>query len=196
MLLENVFQGKYSIPILEVIVSTAEGCGITEIARKLGISKSVVFRSINYLENENILISFARGKSKVYRLNENNYFVKKLVRGIFEIEDQSLSKIRFLIVERFKKVEALSLVLYGSFLTPGFDFKSDIDLMLIVKNKKEAESKVTKITKYFYDMGLTLFVDIVELSEFRKLHRIREPLVLGLVKNGVVLQGKHPMELI
>lgn len=71
MLIEKIFQGRYSIPILKTIIYTPEGCGITEISKELKISKSVVFKSINSLKDENILISFTRGKRKLYRLNED-----------------------------------------------------------------------------------------------------------------------------
>jgi len=196
MLIERIFQGKYSIAILKTIISTPGGCGITEISKGLGISKSVVFKNVSDLKDENILISFTRGKRKLYKLNEDNYFVKKLINRIFELEDQIMSYVKNLIIEKFKRMKILSLILYGSFLTPNFDFKSDIDLMVIVKNKSKVKNEIEKITKYFSDRDLTLFVDVIEISEFKKLHKIREPLIINLIKNGVVLYGKHPIELV
>jgi predicted nucleotidyltransferase len=196
MLIEKIFQGKYSVPILKTIISTPGGCGITEVSKELRVSKSVVFKNIRDLKDENVLISFTRGKRKLYKLNGDNYFVKKLIKRIFELEDQVINDVRKLIVKKFKRIKILSLILYGSFLTPNFDFKSDIDLMVIVKSKNKVKEEIEKMTKYFSDNGLTLFIDIIEISEFKRLHKIKEPLIMNLIKNGVVLSGKHPIELV
>ena len=196
MLTEKIFQGKYSVPVLKTIISSPDGCSITEVSKELKISKSVVFKIINSLRDENILVSFTKGKRKVYKLNEENYFVKELIKKIFELEEQVVGEVKNLIVKKLKRIKTLSVILYGSFLTPKFDFKSDIDLMIVVKNKNEVKKEVERVTKFFADRGLTLFVDVIELSEFKKLYKIKEPLITGIIKNGVVLEGKHPIELV
>jgi len=196
MLTEKIFQGKYSVPVLRTIISSPDGCSITEVSKELKISKSVVFKIINSLRDENILVSFTKGKRKVYKLNEENYFVKELIKKIFELEEQVVGEVKNLIVKKLKRIKTLSVILYGSFLTPKFDFKSDIDLMIVVKNKNEVKKEVERVTKFFADRGLTLFVDVIELSEFKKLYKIKEPLITGIIKNGVVLEGKHPIELV
>jgi len=196
MLTEKIFQGKYSVPVLKTIISSPDGCSITEVSKELKISKSVAFKIINSLRDENILVSFTKGKRKVYKLNEENYFVKELIKKIFELEEQVVGEVKNLIVKKSKQIKTLSVILYGSFLTPKFDFKSDIDLMIIVKNKNEVKKGIERITKFFADKGLTLFVDVIELSEFKKLYKIKEPLITSIIKNGVTLEGKHPIELI
>jgi len=196
MLIEKIFQGKYSVPILKIVISNPDGCNITEISKELKISKSVVFKVINYLKNENILVSFTKGKSKFYRLNEENYFVKTLIKKIFELEEQVMNEVKYLLIKNFKQIKFLSLILYGSFFTPKFDFKSDIDLMIIVQNKNKVKKGVEKITTFFTDKGLILFIDVIEISEFRKLYKIKEPLITNIIKNGIILYGKHPIELV
>jgi predicted nucleotidyltransferase len=196
MLIEKIFQGKYCIQVLNTIISSPEGCNITEVSKELKISKSVVFKVINSLKNENILVSFTKGKSKFYRLNEENYFVNALIKKIFELEEQVMNEVKNLLIKNFKKIKILSLILYGSFFTPRFDFKSDIDLMIIVENKNKVKKEIEKITTFFSDKGLILFIDAIEISEFRKLYKINEPLIKNITKNGVILYGKHPLELI
>ncbi len=196
IMIEKIFQGKYSIPILKTVISSPDGCSITDISKELKISKSVVFKNVNLLKNENILISFTRGKRKFYRLNEDNYFVKELIKKIFDLEDHAIDEVKDLILKKFKKLKILSLILYGSFLTPKFDFKSDVDLMVIVENKNKVKEDVENVTNFFMDKDLTLFVDVIEISEFKKLHKIKEPLITNIIKNGVVLYGKHPIELV
>jgi predicted nucleotidyltransferase len=196
MLIEKIFKGKHSIPILKTVISNPDGCGITEIAKELKISKSVVFKTINLLRDENILISFTKGKNKLYKLNEDNYFVRELIKKIFELEERVTDKVKNILFKRFKRIKTLSVILYGSFLTPNFDFKSDIDLMVIVKDKNKVKKEIENVTKFFSDKGLTLFVDVIEISEFKKLYGIKEPLIINVIKNGVVLYGKHPIELV
>jgi len=196
MLTEKIFQGKYSIPILKTIISNHDGCGITEVSKELKISKSVVFNNINFLVGENILISFTKGKRKIYKLNEENYFVRELIKRIFELEERVIGETKNLIVKKLKQIKALSIILYGSFLTPKFNFKSDIDLMVIVENKRKTKKDIEDVTNFFADKGLTLFIDVIEISEFRKLYKIKEPLITNIIKNGIVLAGKHPIELV
>jgi predicted nucleotidyltransferase len=196
MLIEKIFKGKHSIPILKTVISNPDGCGITEIAKELKISKSVVFKTINLLRDENILISFTKGKNKLYKLNEDNYFVRELIKKIFELEEKVTDEVKNILFKRFEQIKTLSVILYGSFLTPNFDFKSDIDLMVIVKDKNKVKKEIENVTKFFSDKGLTLFVDVIEISEFKKLYRIKEPLIINVIKNGVILYGKHPIELV
>jgi len=196
MLIEKIFQGKYSIPILKTVISNPDGCSITEIAKGLKMSKSVVFKTVNLLREENILVSFSKGKSKLYKLNEENYFVRELVKKVFELEDEAMNKVKNAMVQKVKKIRALSVILYGSFLTPRFDFKSDVDLMIIVKNKGKVKREVENLTKFFADKGLILLVDVIELAEFKRLYKIKEPLIISIIKNGILLAGKHPLELV
>lgn len=196
MLIEKIFKGKYSTAILKKIISNPDGSGISGLSKDLGISKSVVFKSINSLVDENILITSMSGKRKFYRLNVENYFVRELIKRMFELEEEVVNKIKGVLVRKLRSIGALSVILYGSFLTPRFDFKSDIDLIMIVKNKRRVKNGVTKITKFFSDMGLAVFFDVIEVSEFKRLYKIREPLITNVIKNGVVLKGKHPIELV
>ena len=196
MLTEKIFQGKYSIPILKTIIFNRDGCGITEVSKELKISKSVVFNNINFLVGENILISFTRGKRKLYKLNEENYFVRELIKRIFELEERVIGETKSLMVKKLKQIKALSIILYGSFFTPKFDFKSDVDLIVIAENKHKTKKNIENVTKFFADKGLTLFIDVIEISEFRKLYKIKEPLITNIIKNGIVLTGKLPIELI
>jgi len=194
--MEKIFQGKYSLKILKKINDSPNGCSITELAKELNVSKSVVFKYINFLVNENILTLSRKGKSKFYKLNEENYFVREIVKKLFELEDKVIDRVKTVLIKKIKKVKALSVILYGSFLTPMFDFKSDIDLMIIVKKKEKVKKKIESIAKYFANVGIILFIDVMEISEFKKLYKIKEPLIMNVTKNGIILDGKHPLELV
>lgn len=195
MLLENVFYEKYGIPVLRHIYLSKEGCGISEISRDLKISKSVVFKTLSRLVERNILSSKQKGKRKVFAINSGNFFVKKAVEGLFEMENRIIDEAKKELIEKFKTRDFLSVISYGSFGTPKFNFSSDIDIM-VISDKKDAKAKADKITKYFFERGVVVFADVISPSEFERLHRINEPLIKKIIETGTVIHGKHPLELV
>lgn len=194
MLLEDIFQEMYAIPILRYIYLAKEGCNISEVSRNLKITKSVVFRTLSRLEEKNILISFSKGRWKIFKINYGNFFVKKTVQGLFEMENSIIDEVKKEMTEKFKSRNFLSVILYGSFGTPRFNFSSDIDLM-VISDKKEAAKETEKITKLFFEKGIIVFADVLPLKEFESLYKIKEPLIKKVIETGTVLSGKHPLEL-
>lgn len=195
MLLEDIFQERRAIPILKHIYLAKEGCGISEISKNTGIPKSAVFTALSRLEKKSILISRQKGGRKIFKINCGNFFVKNAIEGIFELENNIIDGVKKDLAESFKARDFRSVILYGSFGTPKFDFSSDIDIMVIA-DKKQAAKKVEKITKSFFEKGIILFADVLSLKEFENLRRMNEPLIKKVVETGIIISGKHPLELI
>jgi len=183
------------MPILRHIYLAKEGCGISEISKNTGIPKSAVFTAMSRLEKKGILISCKKGNRKIFKINDANFFVKKTVEGLFEMENRIVDEIKEDLAKKFKSGGFLSVMLYGSFGTPRFDFSSDIDLM-IISDKKEAAKEAGKITKLFFEKGVIVFADVLPLKEFEKLYKMKEPLIKKVIETGTVLSGKHPIEMI
>lgn len=194
LMIELLFCGKYSIPILKIIVLKKD-CNITEIAKSLDLSKSIVLDTIKRLEKENVIISSKKGKRNYYNLNTDNFFVREYTKNIFNFEKKMISEVKNKIIKELSKLKPLSIILYGSFDTPKFNFKSDIDIAVIAKNKQKAGRKIEKINKDLSKIGLIIFIDIMDKKELIKMHKIKEPLIENLIRNGVVLYGKHPLEM-
>lgn len=193
-MIEKLFKGKYTVQILKLIDSIEEGTTISDVSKELGISKSVVFKTLKQLEYENIINSVSKGKRRLFMINVENFFVRRIVKGFLEVEKNSIEEVRELIKKKFKSIPIISLILYGSFDTPRFDFKSDIDLLII--SDKNVKNLIEKIVKDFEDKGILLFIDVMTSHEFKRLYKIKEPLIENIIKNSVTLLGKHPMELI
>lgn len=195
MLIESLFQERRAVPILKHIYLSKEGCGISEISKNTGIPKSAVFTAMSRLEKKSILISCKKGNRKIFKINFGNFFVKSAIEGAFELENNIIDGVKKDLAKSFKGGDFLSVILYGSFGTPKFGFSSDIDLMLIA-GKKQAAKKAEKITKRFFEKGIILFADVLPLKEFENLRKLNEPLIKKVIETGIILSGKHPLELI
>ncbi|MFH1478828.1 MAG: nucleotidyltransferase domain-containing protein [Candidatus Omnitrophota bacterium] len=125
---------------------------INEIAKKVGISYSYVYKQIEGLKDKNVLIIEQRSNRKYCRPNYKNPDVKSnFVKISTKIADDFLKKRDkiFFIIEKLLSVlpqktdfNLLSIVLFGS-LAKGTDSKkSDIDLFILVPSKKKYDEIV------------------------------------------------------
>jgi len=125
---------------------------INEIAKRINISYSYVYKQIGELKNKEVLIVKQRSNRKYCRPNYKNQDVKTgFVKISNKIADDFLNKRDkvFFIIEKLLSVlpqktdfNLLSIVLFGS-LAKGTDFKkSDIDLFILVPSKKKYDEVI------------------------------------------------------
>jgi len=67
---------------------------------------------------------------------------------------------------------------------------------MIIAGRENKAKEAEKATKYFFEKGIIIFADVLPLKEFEKLHRLNEPLIKKVIETGIILSGKHPLELI
>ena len=198
MKLESIFGKKNNLRVIKHLIQHKDWeFNITELSKDAGINKGVLSRLIPSLEKENIIKVKRKGKILLFSLNKDHLLMKKLVIPFF-LQSESL------IIEDLKsklpklgESSIISCILYGSYASEKASLKSDIDLMIVVQKKDNLlDKKMSLVKDYFLTNDILLHADIISISEFKKLYKQREPLMISISKNHKILYGKPLEELI
>ena len=196
-LIEKIIGKKNNIKILRHLTKhKGWQFNITELAKDTQINKGILSRLINDLEKENIIKVHRKGKIKLFSINKENLFIKEVIMPVFEKEDKFYYNTLDKLVKKIKK-NVISIIAYGSVVSGKIKLTSDIDVLVIV-NKKEKilEEKINKIQKEFLENDLLLRVDLISISELKKIYKTKEPFIKSLIKNHKILYGKSLMDVI
>lgn len=196
-LIERILGKKNNIKVLRHLIKHKNWqFNITELAKDIYINKGVLSRLIDDLEKENIIKVNKKGKIKLFSINKENLFIKKIIIPIFEKEDIFYYDILDKFVKKIKK-NAISIIAYGSVISKEIKLTSDIDILVIIdKKNKILENKINKFKKEFLDNDLLLRIDLINIKELRKLYKTKEPFMKSLIKNHKILYGKSLMEMV
>lgn len=195
MQLLNVLGKKNNIRVLRHLISHKNWeFNISELSKDTGINKGVLSRLIKKLSEENLIKVKKKGKILLFAINKENLVIKELIIPLFEKEKDFFNIIKSELLE-LKDKNIISIILYGSFASGKAKLTSDIDLLLIFKDKLNLD-KINEIKKKFLEMDVLLRIDTMNEKEFRRLYKLKEPLIRSIIKNHKILYGKKIEELI
>ncbi len=204
--LDDVLDTKSKVRIIRLFVSRTEDFMASgrEIARLVGITPPAAHAALKELYNQGILKLEITGKQHIYRVNYSNRVVKDMLQPMFKKEISIKDEIKDYLIKQIQKKgiknKVASVILYGSLQRGKTHEKSDVDIAVIVKDKKYKE----EIEDVFLD-------DIsVKFSEYFKAHldayiktkdefrlRLKKNLspVSTLMKSYSVIWGKEPLDI-
>ena len=190
-LLEQILGTKNNIKVLRTLIKHKNWeFNITELARDLDINKGILSRLVENLEKENIIFVKRKGKIKLFGINQKNEFIKSVIIPLFEREENFFD----LVLKDFKikHKNVISIILYGSVATGKVKLTSDVDILIIVsRESKKLEDKLNKLKEDFLDKDILLRVDVIKLSEWKRLYKINESFVRNVLKKNKLLYGKE-----
>jgi len=117
--IDEILDSPSKLAILRVF-ATREGLKATgrEIAKLAGFSVPSTHESLKDLYERNVFVREIIGKQHIYSLNEEDRIVQKIIRPMFEAENNYKREISDLLLEEIKKAgiknAIVSLILYGS----------------------------------------------------------------------------------
>jgi len=203
--IDDIVGSPSKLAILRVFASR-KGFQTTgrEIAKLAGFSAPSTHESLKDLYARNVLVREIIGKQHIYSLNEKDRIVQKIIRPMFEAENNYKQEIRDLLLEKIKKAgiksAIVSLILYGSVEKKTAQKGSDIDVAVVVAKSTDIDrafevfnSEIAEKFKAFFGVHLDFYVK--SASEFRKLLQKNRPPVSTLMKAYSVLYGKEPLEI-
>ncbi len=163
---------------------------INEVAKSLDQYYSFVHRIIERLAEDNIIIKKKIGKSYVCSLNMDNEKTTSLLylaeierKEAFYQKNRELKLILEEFIDLIKK-EAYSVILFGSYAKGRAVKDSDLDILIIVKNK----ISIDKIIRELYaKYGKEINVIMLTPEEFAQ-QRDKE-FVKEIIRNHYILYG-------
>lgn len=191
-LLDDIFSSKSKVRILRLLFKYQEReFTEREIARHISMSQNTVNKTLIDLKSTNVLSYRKIGRANVYIVNKNSALFSFL-QDIFEGE----SKIREEMIKELKNATKpfISCILFGSFAKGTERYDSDLDLLVIVKDKRKAKYILDKIEEYLLrKYGLP--ISLVLLTPRELINKWNMPYMKEARKNHVVINGKSLGEL-
>lgn len=198
MQLLNILGTKNNIKVIRFLVRHENWeFNISEFSKDTKINKGVLSRLIKKLEKENVIRVNRKGKISLFKLNKDNLFIKNVLIQLFEKEETFFKEHLKNRLTKLKEKDVLSIILYGSYASGEATISSDVDIMVIVKNKtKSLISKSDNLKNELLKEDILLRIDIINLIEFKKLYKLKEPLFKSIGENHKILCGKKIGELV
>lgn len=183
--LENLFGSKAKIKLVRTLYRFKDrSFTLSELAKYSGVTRQGIIKVLDDLNGMNFLRLEKIGNSIVIRLNRNE-FINGILK-IYELEENTLNKLIGVIKSYFKDKNIISLALFGSIAKGEENFNSDIDLLIITKNKKlvfqiSEKCNLEIINKF----GNVLMPYILTENEFKK-SNIRK----DVINNHILIKGE------
>ncbi len=204
--LDNILNSKSKIAIIRLFVAKTSGFRATgrEIAKLVKFSAPAAHSALKELYNQGVLKLDNIGRQHIYSLDNNNRIVQKILRPMFKEEVSLKGELKNFLIKKVQsagmKKKITSLLLYGSMQKGTACDRSDVDIAVIVKNKKdikEIEGRfLNDISVQFYEyFKAHLDAYIKTKEEFRLRLKKNLPPVSTLMKSYAVLYGKEPLEI-
>ena len=164
----------------------------TSMEQTAKLSHATVFRTLNGLVTFGLLKTTKINKRDIlYEFCKKSPVVKELM-SILNSQQNSLRETIHDFIEKIKKKNVLSIVLYGSVVKKVIVPESDIDLLIILKKADPVleQKTLADASKYSADINKTISPTIITVSEFSK---EKNGQFFQSVKQAMeVLYGKNP----
>ena len=185
---EEIFGSKVKVKIIRTMfrypTKTFTGRELANLTK--GVSHMAVADSIKDLIDVSLIKIEHHGTSNLLTLNKESYLFKML-KDFFQAEEDTISSLKEQILTNLSDIKMV--VLFGSVAKKQEEANSDVDLLIVAKNKKLVKKVINenqdKILKIF---GNLISPIIVDENEFKKMKN--KPFAKTLVKHYELLKGK------
>lgn len=195
--LDLVLSAPSHIAILRALKDVKEGLSGREVARRAGINHQTCAEALARLESRGIVTRIGSGYTQLFRLNRENNLFQTVIGPMLKAERE-----QFLLMQedlaRVVEGHCLSGVLFGSVARKEDTPESDLDVALIVERKTQKLPEVIQalVIRGMEKWGVRVSPIILTRAEFSRRANKKDPLVSDIVREGIVVYGKHPRGLV
>jgi predicted nucleotidyltransferase/predicted transcriptional regulator len=197
--LDEIFSRGSKVKVLRYLFREDDDQTGRGIARAVGMSPSMAHSVLSELSAEGLVDVRKKGKAKLYRLRSGSHVLEKLIKPLFEGEQDLF---RELIKDLNSGIlsseqEIVNISIFGSVAAKNETAQSDLDLLVVVgtgSGKKAIQSSIDKLSiglaeKY----GIALSPYVVTGGELKKIRDRKLPLVKSILSNNHLIYGE-PLE--
>ncbi len=185
--LETLLGSKAKVKILRVLIRYGtKKFTSRELAVQMSLSHTAVLKALPELEEMDIVNKESHGTSNLITINQESYcypFLKQL----FEAEEKTIEELKHAIKHPLLETEII--ILFGSIAEKKEEINSDIDLLVITKEKDLCEENIAKMQNLFSKkFGNVIAAQILTKKEFEK--KKNKPFIKDLLsKKYILLKG-------
>lgn len=197
--LDEILKHGSKIKILRFLFAEKDEHTGRAVAKGIKMSPSSAYNTLQVMKKEGLISAKKKGNAILYRLQENNYAVKKLLAPLFEKEKAVYDDVALFIRKSLMKhkSEVISIAIFGSIARKEETSGSDIDLLVIVENKngkikinKAIDELSAAIAKSF---SAALSPYILTRLEIRQKYHKKQPVIISILENNRLIYGE-PIE--
>ncbi len=155
---------------------------IKELARLMGMSPRSVQLYCDVYEKDGIFVTERKANARMVRLDNGLPLARALKKAYFLARLNECRALKDVIKEN---PGVISLVLYGSHASGGYDEISDVDI-LAVSNKKMERAAFLKLEK---ELGREVQLTELPLAKWQSMKGQKDAFALSVLANSVLLWG-------
>lgn len=157
-----------------------------QLARELEMNQKTVQNRLNEMEEEGLLKSSERGRTKEFTLNRENVLTRKLliaaeVKKFYDLLSSSF-EVKSIVSDILNLTEGY-LIVYGSFAKGNWEEESDLDILSVDTSEKDKLKELKK--KY----SRRIHFMYIEKEEFIRGVKSEEPYLQEIIQNHVICRG-------
>jgi predicted nucleotidyltransferase len=186
--LNDILGNKVQIRLLRVLVRTKGSFTGRELARLIGYSQNQTSLALQELERNGLVVWQGAGRSHLYSVDSDNILVTDFLEEGFRLEDSLMNRLAGTFFDELGR-DLESIVLYGSVAKGEERPNSDIDLVVVVKDKadlKVAEGRVAeasaKVARRFGNQAMPI---IVKKSDYERKMKSKKGFWREVAETGV-----------
>ena len=189
--LEDILGSKAKIKLLRTIYKFRDKkWTIRELANFNRMNHFGVIYALRSLQDMNLINVEYHGKSNLVTLNYKSILVRLL--RIFDFENNSRKEL-IKDIKNLLNNKVISCILFGSIARSEERPNSDIDLLIITKNKKLVKNIIYEKLKYFSESyGNIIIPKIFSEREFIKKKSL--PFIKSIGTNYIIISGKDVLK--
>lgn len=196
--LDEILGNRVQVKLLRVLVRTKGSFTGRELARLIGYSQNQTRLALGELERNGLVLRQSAGRSYLYSADNENILITDLLEAGFRLEDALLDRLAAVYSDEIGR-DLDSVILFGSVARGEEKPESDIDLVVVVKDKadlKAVEDKVAeasvKVTRRFGNQATAI---VVMKSDYARKSRQKRGLWREVAETGVKISpgagGNH-----
>ncbi|MFH1352381.1 MAG: nucleotidyltransferase domain-containing protein [bacterium] len=195
--LDKILNQTAKVRILRFFIKTGAEWTGRQISKEIGVSPVTCHKALRYLYKEGLLLFRSVGVGHLYKLNDENYLVKKAVKPLFEQEDRCYRRLKEILLKYLGILapqKLVSAVIFGSVSKKNERAKSDIDILLLVKKEEDKDIIERKMelagAVIIREFGNALSPYIQTVNEFKSRKKKSLPVIKEILKNNFLIAGK------
>lgn len=197
--LDEILNQTSKVKILRFLFNENDEHTGRTVAKAINMSASSTYTALQEMKEAGVISARRKGNAILYKIRDNDYFVKNLLFPLFKKEKAMYDNI-FSIIKRnilVDKQNVVSVVLFGSAAKSQETVNSDIDILIITKNARDiskinklADSLSIKMAKSFH---VAFSPYILTKAELVRKYLKKEPIIKSILDNNKLIYGQ-PIE--
>jgi len=190
--LDDIFGAPSNVRVLRVLIRNNFELTGRQIAELAGLNAMTCQNALHRLRDFKLVYMRPVGSAHLYRIARDSILVKNLLVPIVEAERSLLDDLMLSLIDNVGS-SLRSLIVFGSVARGEEDFKSDLDIAVIVHNRTNMD-RIQEVVDRETDRlsgatGSVPTVAVYTIKEFQARYRRGQSLFRTIVEEGSVVFG-------